>query len=213
MQEVQGAEGASPWLALELCPGLSTRFWGQLGAIPSGDGVCRHKSPAGDAGKPSCPDTLLKQTEFARGNQKITPPARLGCFWGHSKPQTPPDLCINANTPEEETRRWKPPQIPPDHMSRLFPAARNRICNPKLPAGIPARASPPRGGTGFRARLLRTNGGKKEQLFGKTSGSSCWRQPGTRRGLSGRWSETRHYRTPGAQGSGGNDRDAAEFQP
>lgn len=54
------------------------------------------------------------------------------------------------------------------------------------------------GEQGFSRWLLQTNRRKKEQLFGKTSGSSCWRQPGTRRGLSGRWSETRHYRTPRA---------------
>lgn len=37
-QGAQGAEGASSWLALELCPGLSTAFGGSLGPSYVGRG-------------------------------------------------------------------------------------------------------------------------------------------------------------------------------
>lgn len=142
-------------LELECACGVGTGAWPRtqqplLGAawgILRGDGVPRHKPSAGDAGKPSCPDTLLKPTEFAPPSAR-----RNSQTWPLQAPPDPYPTWLVQLMPTHQRRRLGFGNLRRSLRitSPLFPAPLNSICNLKLPAGIPARTSPPRGGAGFQ---------------------------------------------------------------
>lgn len=90
-------------------------------------------------------DTLLNPTEFAPPSTRINSQTWLL--------QAPPDpTWLVQLMPTHQRRRRGFGNLPRSLRitSPLIPAPLNSICNLNLPAGIPARTSPPRGGAGFQ---------------------------------------------------------------